>query len=795
MEFLKVAAHQLKSPISTIQTSLRTLLEGFAEPLTATQQSILEGADRKTRESLNLLNYILELSRMERMSRQDFKPLALGKLVDEIIASFEERARAKKLAFEVRIARTVPLVLGYAPGLHLALANLLDNAFKYTPKDGKVRFMLAYDSARELLSGKVIDSGIGIPRQEQKYIFDEFYRASNAAKFSRSGSGLGMSIVKKAVTLHNGKIRLKSGGGQGTTVEFEMQLKRAASEDSEERETAPGLRIVVVGGVAAGPKAAAKARRNDQKASITIVEKGEFLSYSGCGLPYYISGKVNDQKDLMTTAVGVNRDPDYFRLIKNIEVLNKTEAIAIDREAKQVTVRDLRSGKEFQIPYDQLVLTTGAEAKIPSVPGLDLGNILTLQKIRDAEALRSLLGEELAKDAVIIGGGLIGTETAEALTEGGARVSMVEQRDHILTMLDPEIASLVEKHMRANGVKIFTGESLVAFKGAGSVEKVITTRRELPADFVLMATGVQARVELARAAGLEIGVTGAIKVDKHMRTSDPDIYAGGDCVENIDLVTNRPIYLPLGGTANKHGRVIGINVTGGKESFRGITATTILKVFDYNVSKVGLSAAEAEYLGYRVETSLCPAPDKAHYYPGSKLIVVKLVADKDTERLLGAQVVGPGDVSKRADIAASLVFKKGSVDDLAKVDLAYAPPYSEAIDCISHAANILKNKLAGIYKGISPLEVKGKIDSGTDIMLIDVRTQEEFETESIADSQLIPLGTLRGRLSELPRDREIVLIGSSGIRAYEAALIMQAEGFPLVKAMDGGMETWPFAKR
>ncbi len=795
VEFLKVAAHQIRSPVNTILTSLRTLLDGYAEPLSAAQQAILEGAERKTRESLHLISYILELSRMDRVTPRDFTPIDLNQMTVDIVSAFEEQVRKRKLAFEVRIPRKLPRVMGYAPGLRAAITNLLDNAFKYTPRDGKVRFLLGYDYPRGILSGKVIDSGIGIPLKDQEFIFQEFFRASNAVKLTRSGSGLGMSIIKRAVDLHHGRISLKSGGGAGTAIEFEIPLTLAGPGTEEKSGEETGLRIVVIGGVAAGPKAAAKARRNDQRASITIVERGIFLSYSGCGLPYYISGKVNDQKDLMTTVIGVHRDPEYFRMLKNIRVLNQTEAVAIDREARTVTVKNLRDGEEYRIPYDRLVLTTGSRALLPDLPGLDLKNIFTLHRIRDAESLRAILREEMAKDAVIVGGGLIGTETAEALTEAGARVTVVEERDHILTMLDTEISALVEKHMRHNGVKVYTGTSVERFVGDGKVKKVITDREDLPADFVLMATGVGPEVSLAAGAGLAIGSSGAIKVDKYLRTSDPNIYAGGDCVESVDLITGDPVYIPLGSTANKHGRIIGINVTGGKESFPGIAGTTILKVFDYNVARVGLTAAQAERRGYRVETSLCPAPDKAHFYPGSRLIVVKLVVDRDSERLLGAQVVGPGDVSKRIDVAAAVISKQGTVGDLAKLDLAYAPPYSEAIDCIAQAANILKNKLAGLYTGISPLEVAEKLARRDDLLLIDVSTEEEYEAESIPGSRLIPLGTLRGRLGELPPDREIILVCSNGIRSYEAALILQSEGFLQVKAMDGGLVTWPFAKR
>ena len=371
----------------------------------------------------------------------------------------------------------------------------------------------------------------------------------------------------------------------------------------------------------------------------------------------------------------------------------------------------------------------------------------------------------------------------------------MEALDQILPMLDEEIAGLVERHMEVKGVKVLTGETLIAFLGEGKVRAVRTTKRELAVDFVLLATGVQPNVELARAAGLEIGSTGAIKVNRYLRTSDPDIYAGGDCVENLDLVTGKPVYMPLGSTANKHGRVIGINVAGGKETFPGITTTTILKVFDYNVSKVGLCEKEALAAGLQVVASICPSPDREHFYPGSQMIVTKLVADASTGRVVGVQVVGRGEVSKRVDVAATLIFKGGTVDDLAKLDLAYAPPYSEAIDCLIQAANIIKNKLSGCYRWISPLELKSKIIAGQKPCLIDLRTPMEYEGGSITGSRLIPLGSLAGRLDELPREEEIVLVCATGVQSYEAALILQEYGFNRVRALDGGLAAWPFEKR
>ncbi len=795
MEYLKLAAHQLKSPLFTIQTSLRTILDGFTEPLTSAQQKILEGVEHKTRESIRLLEDILHLARMERVTPADFRPVDLAALTEEILAHFEEESRNKKLLFEVHVPQKLPRVSAYEAGLRQIVGNLLDNAFKYTPRQGKVEFYLSYDPSRSLLRGRVADNGMGIPEKEREKIFEEFYRASNVGRLRLPGTGLGMSIISRAVRVHQGKLSLKSGPGEGTRVDFELPLRPAPRADEKKEEEEPSLRIVVIGGVAAGPKAAAKARRMDHQASITIVERGEFLSYSGCGLPYYISGKVRDQGSLMTTVVGVYRDPEYFQRIKNIRVLNKTEAVAIDRPARKIKARDLSTGREFEIPYDKLVVTTGASSRFSSLPGWELQNIFTLHRIRDAEGLRAILQRGTSQEAVIIGGGLIGTETAEALAERGARVTVVEALDQILPMLDREIAGLVERHMEVKGVRVLTGEPVLSFLGEGKVKAVKTFRRELPADFVLIATGVKPNVELARRAGLELGPTGAIKVNRYLRTSDPDIYAGGDCVENLDLVTGQPVYMPLGSTANKHGRVIGINVAGGKETFPGITTTTILKVFDYNVSKVGLCEKEAAAAGFRTVTSICPSPDREHFYPGSRMILTKLVADAATGRVLGVQVVGTGEVSKRVDVAAALIFKRGTVEDLSKLDLAYAPPYSEAIDCLIQAANIIKNKLSGCYRWISPLELKARLASGAKISLVDLRTPAEYEGGSIPGSRLIPLGSLSGRLDELGGEEEIVLICGTGIQSYEAALLLQDYGVSRVRALDGGLAAWPFERR
>ncbi len=554
------------------------------------------------------------------------------------------------------------------------------------------------------------------------------------------------------------------------------------------------MKVVIIGGVAAGPKVGSRIHRLCPDAEIILIEKGEFLSYAGCGLPYYVSGVVKEQKELMSTALGVVRDPVFFRNAKNIQVLNRTEAVNIDRASKEVLVKDLKSGQEKKISYDKLVLATGANPIIPPLEGMNLKNVFTLQKIEDSEAIKSVLSEQKAKDVVIIGGGLIGIEMTEALASKGCRVTIVEKLPQILPMLDWEMAYQVTQHLESKCVKVKTSTSLLSIKGEGRAEIVVTDKGDIPCDFVIVSVGVRPNVELARKAGLEIGQTGGIKVNAKMQTSDEDIFAAGDCVESVNLITAKPCFVPLGSTANKQGRVAANSICGRGDSFPGVIGSTICKVFELNVGRTGLGEKQAKDEGFDVETVLSPAPDKAHFYPSAKPISIKLIVDKKTRRLLGMQAVGLGVVDKRVDVAAMAITAKMTVDDIANADLSYAPPYSPAMDNIITAANIARNKLDGIFKSVTPMQVKEKIDRGDDFIFLDVRTKEEYKTVHIKDTLLIPLGELRNRINELPSEKEVIVFCKISLRGYEAALTLQAAGFKDVKVMDGGMVMWPYDK-
>lgn len=557
------------------------------------------------------------------------------------------------------------------------------------------------------------------------------------------------------------------------------------------------MKVVIIGGVAAGPKAASKIIRLRPDAEVTIIEKGLLLSYAGCGLPYYVSGEIKDQKELMETPAGVVRDAAFFLNVKNFKVRNGTEALEIDRKGKRVRVKALASGEESWLPYDNLVLATGASPVIPPIPGVDKKNVFTLHGVHDAEGIKTLLAEHKAKDVVIIGGGLIGVEATEALATHGCRVTIVEMLPQVLNMLDWEVARLVENYLESHAVRVMTNTKAIALESRDSsvdhVTHVRTDKGDLPADMVVLAIGVRPNISLAQKAGLDIGEkTGAIKVDGHMRTSDPDIFAAGDCVECIDRLTGQPCYVPLGSTANKQGRVVAVNICGGYELFPGVMGSSICKVFDYCVGRTGLTERAATALGYEVITAMVPGSDRAHYMPQSKSLLIKIIADKRTERLLGVQITGPGEGAKRIDVAATAITAGMTLDQLASLDLSYAPPYASAMDNLITAANVVRNKRDGYMVGISAESVQRKIQTGDDFVFLDVRSPKEYEQEHLPKSTLIPLGALRKRLAEVPKDKEIITYCAISLRGYEASLILKAAGYKDVKVLDGGMAMWPY---
>lgn len=555
-------------------------------------------------------------------------------------------------------------------------------------------------------------------------------------------------------------------------------------------------KLVVIGGVASGTKTAAKARREHPDWEITVLEKGQDISYAGCGLPYFIGGVIKERSELVV------KTPGYFKDAFGIDVLTGYEALKIDVQAKTVLAKDLASETERTFPYDYLVLATGASPVVPPVPGITLPGVYTLRRVVDAEAIKNAAeaarrsGNAGPLKAVVVGGGMIGLEVAENLAERGLDVSVIELTDQVLPGFDPEMASMVQKSLEEHGVKVYAGEGVSSFeKGEdGRLSNAVTSKRSLPCDLAIWATGVRPNTELARAAGIETGPTRAIRVDGNMQTSVPGVYAVGDCAENLNLITGKPVWYPMGSTANKTGRIAAMNLTapaGSAPAQKAVLGTTVLKAFSVNAAKTGLSEKAARDEGYDVVTVLVPANDRAHYYPGYKSIVTKLVVDAKTHRVLGGQVVGEGVVDKPIDVIATTITLGGTVDDLTDMDLAYAPPFSMAISSTAVAASVALNKIQGKVGGIDPLTLKKRLGD-EDMQVVDVRTDAEVMLGMIPGAAHIPLSEIAERAGELDPGKQQVLVCKVGLRAYLASGILRSKGFSRAVILDGGMTCWPY---
>jgi len=558
--------------------------------------------------------------------------------------------------------------------------------------------------------------------------------------------------------------------------------------------------IVVIGGSAAGPKAAAKARRIDSNAEVVILQKEADLSMASCGYPYYVGGYFNDRNQLLTTPAGVVRSPMFYLNAKDIDARVNTEVTAIDRKNHSVSFKNIATGETGSLAYDKLVIAIGSVSQMPPVPGLELEGITTLKSMKDADFLRKVRDEKKIKKAVVIGGGLIGIETCEALQLAGIEITVVELLPQLLTFLDWELAKLVENHVKSKGANVITDNGIAEFLGKNGKLTAVKLQNgtELSCELAVVAIGVRPNVTLAKDTGLKIGNLGGIDVNEYMQTSDPDIYAVGDCVETVNRITGKKVLAPYGDLANLQGRVAGENAASENcVKFTGTIQTGICKVFDYSAGSTGLSEKTAKKWGYSdIITVINASPDKPGFMQG-KLLVTKLIADKKTGKVLGAQCIGPGNVSKQIAQWAMTIQGNLTVEDIINADLPYAPPFSLAIDHFIATAHIMQNKMKGRLKGISCSEVKQKVLNQEKPFLIDVRGPDEFEEMRLGIGEtLIPLGALRKRLKEIPEDKnkEITCYCKISLRGYEAALALEGNGWKNVKVMEGGIMAWPYPR-
>lgn len=460
------------------------------------------------------------------------------------------------------------------------------------------------------------------------------------------------------------------------------------------------MRLVVIGGVAAGTKAASRARRVAPDAEITVYQAEAEVSISECGLPYFLSGVVEKRSRLLA------RTPQDFAE-KDIEVLVRHRVEKIDPEAKKLVVRDLTSGATFEDHYDRLIVATGAKAIVPPVPGADLDGVFHLRFLSDADAILAHISARSPKTAVVVGGGYIGLEVAENLQRLGMEVAVIEAAEQVAVAFGPEVSEKIEAHLREKGVQVHTGAEVEEFTGDGRVRGVRFGDEESAAEVVILAVGIEPTVDLAADAGAVIGDTGAIQVDKHMRTNLPDVWAAGDCAQTTNLASSEPAWVPLGDTANQMGRVAGTNAASpdGENplEFHGVLGTGIFKVFDLGVGKTGLSEKEAEDAGFTMVSAAVESPDKAGYFPGAENVFLKLIADAESGRILGAEAVGAG-ADKLTDVCATAIWGRLSYPDLVNLDLAYAPPFGPALSPVIQAAMVLSGEFERRKAGVRATE-------------------------------------------------------------------------------------------
>ncbi|UKL14145.1 FAD-dependent oxidoreductase [Dissulfurimicrobium hydrothermale] len=548
------------------------------------------------------------------------------------------------------------------------------------------------------------------------------------------------------------------------------------------------MKVVIIGAVAAGPKAASRLKRLVPDADITLVDQDELISYGGCGIPYFVGGDVSDEKELRSTSFHMVRDPYFFQEAKGVTTRIKTRAVSIDRKERLVHVEDVITGEKDALSYDKLVLATGSRPNILPIPGRDLKGVYAISDLHKAVAIKNDLAAGRVRSAVIIGGGAIGIEMAEGLADlWGVDTTIVEFMPQILPrIIGPDMAAMVQEHLKERGVKVHTQEAAKEFVGGGDgrVERVVTNRREIAADLVVMAAGVRPRSELARDAGLLVSPQGAIIVNQHMQTSDPDIYAAGDCVEINHLVTGRKFFAPLGSLANRQGRIVADNLAGIPSVFPGCVGSFIMKVFDVCVGSTGISLETALSEGFDAVEAKCVQSDRAHFFPTQALLFLNMVVDKRSRRVLGLQGLGKmGDgLLARINAACGLIERRASVDDFSTLELAYAPPFSTAVDVLNAVSNVADNLVSDRLKTVSIQDFMAWMEGRTDHpdwMALDLRHPKEaallaerFPGRWIAMSY----DKVRGDYQALPRGKTFILICNAGTRSYETQCFLRSVG-------------------
>ena len=535
------------------------------------------------------------------------------------------------------------------------------------------------------------------------------------------------------------------------------------------------MKIVIIGGVAAGTKAAAKLKRENRDYEVLILTKSKDISYAGCGLPYYVGEVIQNREQLIVNT------PESFSKLTGAEVRTRTEVTAVNRATKTVTAVDLESGISSEYSYDKLIIATGADPIKPPIEGVDLPGVYTMRTPDDAIMLRNAVDEGKLKRAAVIGGGYIGLEIAENLSQMGVRVSVIEMLPHVLQPgFDPEMAEYVESKMADAGVMAFTGTRLVGIEGDGKVEKIRTPKRTMKADAVILSVGIRPNTAFLADSGLELMPNKTVKVNAYMQTNDEDIYAVGDCACVSNAQTHSSAWSPMGSSANIEGRLVAKAIAGDKREYRGVLGTAVAKLAGVNIARTGLTEAQAKEAGYDAVSVVTVVDDKAHYYPGASSFVVKMIADKTTLKLLGIQVIGTGAVDKMADIAVTAITMGATLHDVEDMDLAYAPPFSTAIHPFTHTVNVLLNKISGVFETFTPAQYLEGAAEG--YRLVDLSLQPAIEGAPYVD-----LTSITDKMEGFEdKNEKLLLVCTKGKRAYMAQNRLKHCGYTNTKVLEGG---------
>jgi len=557
-----------------------------------------------------------------------------------------------------------------------------------------------------------------------------------------------------------------------------------------------GKKVLFVGAVALGPKAACRFKRLDPEAEVIMIDRSDQISYGGCGIPYFVSGDVSDPDVLQSTSFHMVRNKKFFHNAKDIEVLTLTEALSIDRKKKRLRIRNRVTGENKALSYDKLVLATGSRPNRLSITGHDLEGVHTVSGLEEAVIIKKEISEGKVEKAVIIGAGAIGLEMAEAVSDlWGIETDVIEISDQLLPgILSPNLAKMARHHMEENGVAFYLREKVQRLEGRTRVQRVVTDKRTLEADLVIMAVGVSPNSDLALKAGLAVSQRGAIMVNERLQTSDPDIFAGGDCIEIPNLVTGKPGYFPLGSMANRQGRVIGTNLAGGEATFDGAVGSFVIKLFDISVASAGITLETAKNEKFDPVNAFVVQFDRAHFYPEKELLYLELVVDKNEGRVLGIQGLGSKSdgMLARVSAVASLLKHRPTTADISNLELPYAPPFSAAMDIINALGNTAENIIAGKNRVIDAEQFASwwKEREKGETLFLDCRGWGNAEpfVEKYPDHWIsIPQDELRARLREVHRDKRLVLICNTGVRSYESQLTLDQENIRNTFNIQGGV--------